>query len=355
MSGRPFKKFHCDQDDVFLIPPIAFKIWMYHYTREGKERKSWPSREVICKKLNISIDTLKKWRKWLVANKWLVPVGQRNARTGEFSVPVFMVDEGTVEGEINHGNRGRKHPPPSRVKNTAAVAGEVFTPEVDSGFEVDTKREVEEKTAMSQFAESIKELCEQANVRPDWNREVWRELERINKAHPNDDIEGRFEQFLADNIGSSLTNPVASFIGTVRKNLPVTLGKVDKTDTNLFKDYLLWAAKTFYGLNLTSKEKFALEAYISNCPYPIEVLKQATRKIMNGLNPENQFDKCGDKLASNLEVQCEVVTQENARLKQQEVDIARTAATLRAEAEEEFRKAEEARQAEESLIEDELR
>jgi hypothetical protein len=149
-ASRPFKRFYCDQKDVFLLPPTAFKIWVYHYTREGIERQSWPSRETICKELNISLGALKAGRKLLVKTGWLVPVGQRDARSGEFAVPVFMVDEGTVVQKMVYGNRGTQNSPRSRVKNCTAVAGQKLAPEVYSTKQVDSKGEVEKESLSSE-------------------------------------------------------------------------------------------------------------------------------------------------------------------------------------------------------------
>jgi hypothetical protein len=69
---RPFKKFYCDDDAVFLLPPVAFKIWIYHYRLERKERKSSIDATTLCKRLGgIDPNTLFKWRKHLVSTGWL--------------------------------------------------------------------------------------------------------------------------------------------------------------------------------------------------------------------------------------------------------------------------------------------
>jgi hypothetical protein len=77
-ASRPFKKFYCDDKEVFRLSGIVFKIWMYHYAREGKERKSWPTLETIRDALDINPDTLHKWRKYLIKHGWLEKVGDDN-------------------------------------------------------------------------------------------------------------------------------------------------------------------------------------------------------------------------------------------------------------------------------------
>lgn len=151
-NGRPFKKFFCDRDEVFLIPPNAFKLWMFHYRLEGQERASWPSREFLCRKLGVSEKTLTIARRWLVEHGWLQRIGQRNSESGEFAIPVFKVTRGTVESKLPHGREKLPHGrtkssqsrkvsyPPS--KKVSAVAESKLPPEVDVKREVDT-REVE--------------------------------------------------------------------------------------------------------------------------------------------------------------------------------------------------------------------
>jgi hypothetical protein len=146
-AQRSFKKFYCDQKDVFLLPPTAFKVWMYHYSREGAERKSWPSRETTCRDLNIGMKALKAARKWLIENGWLKLVGQRDLTSGEFTVPVFQVDEGTVpRTQKDTTDGGPKRIPRSRGQKDTTVAVSKRYHEVDSVFEVDSIREVDIKT-----------------------------------------------------------------------------------------------------------------------------------------------------------------------------------------------------------------
>ena len=79
---RPFKKFYVDRMDTFLLPPIAFKIWLYHYTREGTERKSWPSVQTIMNACDIGSKRIfYERRRYLVENGWLEQTGEMPAHT----------------------------------------------------------------------------------------------------------------------------------------------------------------------------------------------------------------------------------------------------------------------------------
>jgi hypothetical protein len=113
---RPFKKFYCDRPNVFLIPAPAFKVWMYHYVREGTNRESWPSLPKICKALNMGENSVLKWRKWLIDNGWLVKTGERDSRSGMFSVPVMRVKNGTIP-DTSSGTDGRRRTAPQSMGN----------------------------------------------------------------------------------------------------------------------------------------------------------------------------------------------------------------------------------------------
>lgn len=147
---RPFKKLYCDRPEVFLLPATAFKVWMYHYIREGQTRESWPSLQTICEALNMSSKTVKKARKYLLDNGWLKKTGTRDRNSGEFKVPVMMVTRGT-----NPSPEGNKYPTVksksprvksslwSRGKKFPPVAGKILPPEVESLLQVNTERQVE--------------------------------------------------------------------------------------------------------------------------------------------------------------------------------------------------------------------
>src|ERR1035438_7018925 len=123
-SNRPFKKFFCDRDDVFLMPDAAFKLWMFHYKSEGPSRLSWLLRETMCKKLNMSMWALKAGREWLIKNGWLQLI-----ETKPSGIPVFRVTRGKVGMEsipaTRYGKRtkGRygKHTDPRYGKHTTEV------------------------------------------------------------------------------------------------------------------------------------------------------------------------------------------------------------------------------------------
>jgi len=116
---RPFKKLYCDRPTIFLIPAPAFKVWMYHYVREGTSRESWPSLPKICKALNMGENSVLKWRKWLIDNAWLVKTGKRDSRSGMFSVPVMRVKNGIIPN-TSSGTDGRRRTAPQCVGNGSA-------------------------------------------------------------------------------------------------------------------------------------------------------------------------------------------------------------------------------------------
>jgi hypothetical protein len=97
-KSRPFKKFYCDRNETFLLEPIAFKIWMYHYARESADRKSWPAVDTVMKACGITrIQTFYKWRAYLRTNGWLQKVGevQSKGKSG-LPIPIFKVTRGTI-------------------------------------------------------------------------------------------------------------------------------------------------------------------------------------------------------------------------------------------------------------------
>lgn len=117
---RPFKKFYCDRPEVFLLPDPAFKIWMYHYTRENKTRASWPAVKTVMDACGIDrSQTFFKWRKYLITNGWLVKVGEKPARAdGGRPVPIFKVTRGTIPAKVRkaHQTKGAESAPnPSAI------------------------------------------------------------------------------------------------------------------------------------------------------------------------------------------------------------------------------------------------
>ena len=139
-KNRPFKKFFCDRLEVFLLPPAAFKIWLYHYSREGSARESWPGIKTLCEKLNLDRHSVCRWRGWLIANGWLERIGERQGSNGRFSVPVFKVTRGSIPAKNQDGralNRVRKLSTQIGVKTLHVDRCENFALEVDSEMQVD--------------------------------------------------------------------------------------------------------------------------------------------------------------------------------------------------------------------------
>ena len=135
-SQRPFKKFFCDRPEVFLLPPAAFKIWMYHYAREGADRKSWPTIETLMEKCNLGRKAVYQWRSWLQKNGWLARVGEKRSNRGEFAVPMLMVKRGTIPGRtyVHHDPKsGSRTHPQKRVTDPSPKG----SPEVDTEKQVD--------------------------------------------------------------------------------------------------------------------------------------------------------------------------------------------------------------------------
>jgi hypothetical protein len=135
-SQRPFKKFFCDRPEVFLLPPAAFKIWMYHYAREGADRKSWPTIETLMEKCNLGRKAVYQWRSWLQKNGWLARVGEKRSNRGEFAVPMLMVKRGTIPG------RTYVHHDPKSGSRTHPQKG-VTDPSPKGSLEVDTEKQVD--------------------------------------------------------------------------------------------------------------------------------------------------------------------------------------------------------------------
>ncbi len=144
--NRPFKKFFCDDKEVFRLPGVAFKIWMYHYAREGKARQSWPTVDTICEALDINKSTLQRWRKFLVQTGWLEKVGEHRRLDGEFNVPIFKVKRGAVDEIISDGRRDncvhrrRNNHLPTETNKSSATGTKISSPDRDEIIihEVDT-------------------------------------------------------------------------------------------------------------------------------------------------------------------------------------------------------------------------
>jgi Helix-turn-helix domain len=56
--------------DLFRLPGNALKVWLLHYSMEGKgKRRSWPTIETIMEECDLSHNTVHNARSWLVDNK----------------------------------------------------------------------------------------------------------------------------------------------------------------------------------------------------------------------------------------------------------------------------------------------
>jgi len=203
---RPFKKFFCDRKDTFGLAANAFKIWMYHYCLEGEDRKSWPSRETICKDLKINIDTLTDSRLWLLKNGWLEKVGERNAE-GRYAVPIFRVKRGiipTVEEKTRDGKKQSR----SRRKNSVAPDGKIPIGSISS--EVYPKREVEETVKP---AKQIPILSLQIlGVKAEKYENLWAEVRELTEAFGPEAVIDAFEAWAGSQDPDSVTKPVAAFL-----------------------------------------------------------------------------------------------------------------------------------------------
>lgn len=203
---RPFKKFFCDRKDTFGLSANAFKIWMYHYCLEGEDRKSWPSRETICKDLKINIDTLTDSRLWLLKNGWLEKVGERNAE-GRYAVPIFRVKRGTIP-TVEEKNRGGKNPSRSRRKNSATPDGKIPIGSISN--EVYPKREVEETVKP---AKQIPILSLQIlGVKAEKYENLWSEVKELSEAFGPEAVIEAFEAWAGSQDPDSVTKPVAAFL-----------------------------------------------------------------------------------------------------------------------------------------------
>jgi hypothetical protein len=149
-SSKPFKKIDCTRREFLRMPGNALKIWMYYYTREGKERLAWASEEELCEATDLNRDTMRKWRNWLIENGWFKLMGHRDAKTGEFAVGIYRVKEGTVPESFGDGrsrniplrcSRNIQSPPQPKLSVTAAA--EVFGEEVEPVKQVDSQKQLE--------------------------------------------------------------------------------------------------------------------------------------------------------------------------------------------------------------------
>jgi hypothetical protein len=227
-SARPFKKFFCDRKETFAMPPNAFKVWMYHYCLEGEDRKSWPSRDNICKTLRISVDTLKITRQWLTDNGWLVKVGERNSR-GEFSIPVFKVRRGIVPPVVEKYRGGKK--PVHRGENSATVAGGKTTPEVDTKKQVDTEVEEIEMSLKNNITDKCRLIL---GIRINPNAADWKEIASLARIHDSHKVLEAFEKWANSKRGENIAYPLSKFVDVADGLLTGIIQLSEDTEFNDF-------------------------------------------------------------------------------------------------------------------------
>ena len=116
MANTPFKKLLIGGkwDDVYLLPPLAFKLWFYYWRLEGKTREGWAPRLRIAEKLHMNKDTVTTWREYLQDHGWLELVGYHKAKgvnEGAKGIPIMRVRHGVRDTIIdtNRTNKGWKN------------------------------------------------------------------------------------------------------------------------------------------------------------------------------------------------------------------------------------------------------
>jgi hypothetical protein len=146
MPKKPdiFKLLDVERKALLRMPGNALKIWLYYWMREGKERIAWGTEKEITMATGLNKDTWRTWRKWLVENGWLKPMGFTNRLHGEFAVPRFRVKEGTLP-ETQRG-RHRKLPLRDAAEETMRLATEVLGAVAAAAFGETEKYTVKDDT-----------------------------------------------------------------------------------------------------------------------------------------------------------------------------------------------------------------
>jgi hypothetical protein len=107
-KGRPFKKFFCDRKEVFLLPPLALKLWLFYYQLEGAKREGWAPRQTICEQCRMDKDAVTFWRRWLVEHGWMQQVGLRKTPNNPLAaIPVMQVTRGTVPDTVERRGKSK--------------------------------------------------------------------------------------------------------------------------------------------------------------------------------------------------------------------------------------------------------
>ncbi len=199
---RPYKKFFCDRDDVFLLPPIAFKIWMYHYRLEGPTRRSWPSRERLCKKLNISEASLTRGRNWLLSRGWLKGLGYTDS-----GIPVFRVTRGT-----QNDTEGRSKTYRGDAQNDIVTPAQKDMTEVDT-VEVNTIEVEETNLTDTHFKTEISDKAlEILGIRIYPQDSGWRDLLAYKRIKGHTLTIRAFDAWAKDHQGANIGYPLTEFV-----------------------------------------------------------------------------------------------------------------------------------------------
>lgn len=230
---RPFKKFFCDRMDVFRLPHPAFKVWMYHYKCEQKDRKSWPSIETIAEDCGLNKKTVVDQRRWLLENGWIERLGERQPTSGKFGVMEFRVKRGTIPNKrvaVRNPINGSPSVPNKRVADRTQQTGQ----EVDVVLEVDIKQEVEEqdmslKTKITDKCSAI--LGTQLNPQlPDWSG-----VSSLGRQHSHFKVIDAFETWANTRRGEEVRYPLREFLKVSGAYLN---GVIDSGDNEELEDLL---------------------------------------------------------------------------------------------------------------------
>ncbi len=92
-------------EDVYLLPPLAFKLWMYYYRLEGKNREGCASRLAIARALDMNKDAVSRWRDYLIEHEWIEVVGYKAVSGDGKPIPIMRVRHGKIV-PVTRTNKG---------------------------------------------------------------------------------------------------------------------------------------------------------------------------------------------------------------------------------------------------------
>jgi hypothetical protein len=129
LDGRGrFKLWDCGRNDtISKFPHIsAFAIWFYFWTHENEDQECWQSNQSIAHGTGMSLATVKRWKRWLIENHWLVATGgtaaDKYARPskGAHQVRVYRADDPTKNSDTTASLPHRAASRPLDHPSTAA-------------------------------------------------------------------------------------------------------------------------------------------------------------------------------------------------------------------------------------------